>query len=175
MFDQFRDVFAPLGQRRHADRHHRQAVKEVLAELAGGDLGLEVARGRGDDAHVDRDLGGAADALEGLVDQHAQDLVLRLARHVGDLVDEQRAAMRLLERADLASSGAVRLFDAEQLDLHALRRDRRRVDDDERPAGATRQRVDGARDQLLAGTGRADDQDAAVGRRDLLDRSGAAG
>ena len=76
----------------------------------------------------------AADALEGLVDQHAQDLVLRLARHVGDLVDEQRAAMRFLERADLALLRAVRGLDAEQLDLHALRRDGGGVDDDERPA-----------------------------------------
>ena len=48
------------------------------------------------------DLAGAADALERLVDQHAQDLVLGLARHVGDLVDEQRAAVRLFQRADLA-------------------------------------------------------------------------
>ena len=41
--------------------------------------------------------------MEGLIDQHAQDLALGLARHVGDLVDEQRAAMGLLERADLAA------------------------------------------------------------------------
>ena len=112
----------------------------------------------------------AADALEGLIDQHAQDLVLRLARHVGDLVDEQRAAMRLLQRADLALLGAVRLLDAEQLDLHALRRDRGGVDDHERPVARGRQRVQMARGQLLAGARGADDQDAAVGRRDLLDR-----
>ena len=168
--DEIGNVLAPLGQRRHADRHHRQPVIEVLAEAAGGDLGLDVAAGRGDDAHVDRDLGGAADALEGLVDQHAQDLVLRLARHVGDFVDEQRAAMRLLERADLALLRAVRLLDAEQLDLHALGRDRGGVDDDERPAARGRTAREMARGQLLAGARRADDQDAAVGRRDLLDR-----
>ena len=54
------------------------------------------------------DLGGAAGALEGLIDQHAQDLVLGLARHVGDLVDEQRAAMGLFQRAGLALLLAVR-------------------------------------------------------------------
>ncbi len=37
-----------------------------------------------------------------LVDEHAQDLVLRLARHVADFVEIERAAVRLLERADLA-------------------------------------------------------------------------
>ena len=122
------------AQRRHADRHHREPVVQVLAELARGDLGFQVARGRGDDAHVDRDLAGAADALEGLIDQHAQDLVLRLARHVGDFVDEQRAAMRLLQGADLARPRCRCAVGAEQFDLHALRRDRGGIDDDEGPA-----------------------------------------
>ena len=51
---------------------------------------------------------GAADALEVLVDEHAQDAVLGLARHVGDLVDVERAAMRLLERADPAAASRRR-------------------------------------------------------------------
>ena len=105
----------------HADRHDRQPVIEILAEFSGGDLGLDIAAGRGDDAHVDRDLGAAADALEGLIDQHAQNLVLRLARHVGDFVDEQRAAMGLFERADLAALRAVAHLDAEQFDFHVSR------------------------------------------------------
>ena len=77
---------------------------EIFAETPGGDLLFEVACRRGDDAHVDADLRGAAGALERLVDQHAQDLVLGFARQVGDLVDEQRAAMRLFQRAGLALS-----------------------------------------------------------------------
>ena len=142
---------------------------EILAEFSGGDVGFDIAAGRGNDAHVDRDLGAAADALEGLIDQHAQNLVLRLARHVGDFVDEQRAAMRLFQRADLAALRAVAGLDAEQFDLHVLRRDGGGVDHDERPVGARRMRVNGARGELLAAARGADDQDAAVGRRDLLD------
>jgi len=57
------------------------------------------------------DLGGAACALERLIDQHAQDLVLGLARHVADFIDEQRAAMRLFQCAGLALLLAVGLFD----------------------------------------------------------------
>jgi len=49
-----------------------------------------------------------------------QDLVLGVARHVGDFVDEQRAAVRLLQRTHFALLRAVALLDAEQLDLHAL-------------------------------------------------------
>ncbi len=142
IFDEFGNILAPLGEPRHADRHDRQPMIKILAEFAGGDVGLDVAAGRGDDAHVDRDLGAAADALEGLIDQHAQNLVLRLARHVGDLVDEQRAAVRLFERADLAALRAVAGFDAEQLDFHLLRHDGGGVDHDERPVGARRQRVE---------------------------------
>ena len=132
--------------------------------------GFEIARGRRHDAHIDRDLGAAADALEGLIDQHAQDLVLRLARQVGDVVDEQRAAMRLFQRAGLASFRAVGLIDAEQFDFHALRRDRGGIDDDERAVRAAGQLMERARGKFLAGAGGADDQHAAVGRRHAFDR-----
>lgn len=110
---------------------------------------------------------GAADPLELLLDQHAQDLVLRLARHVGDFIDVENAAVGLLQRADLAL-GAVG-FGAEQLDLHAFGRDVGRTQRHERRALARRQRVDGARGEFLARTGRTDDHDAAVGRRDAFD------
>ena len=75
-------------------------------------------------------------ALERLIDQHPQDLVLGFARHVADFIDEERAAMRFFQRPRLALVLAIGLFDAEQLDFHALRRDRRGVDDDERSFGA---------------------------------------
>ena len=42
--DQLGDVLAPLRQARHAQRHHVQAVEQVLAEAAGGDLLAQVAR-----------------------------------------------------------------------------------------------------------------------------------
>src|SRR5438105_3573314 len=142
---------------------------EVIAETARRDFGLQIAAGRRYDAHVDADPPGPSDPLESLIDQHAQDLALGLPRQVADFVDEQRAGVRLLERADLAALRAVRRLDAEQLNLHALGRDRGRIDDDEWAAGASRSRVDGAGGQFLAGACRADDQDAAVGRRDLLD------
>ena len=84
--DQFGDVLAALRQRWDADRHHVQAVEQVLAEAALGDLGLQVARGGGDHADVDLHVLLAADAAEALFDQHAQDSALALARHVADVV-----------------------------------------------------------------------------------------
>ena len=71
--------------------------------------------------------------------------------------------MGFFQRAGLALLLAVGLLDAEQLLFHALRRDRGGIDDDKRPFGAARGRMQRARRQLLAGPGGADDQDAAVG------------
>ena len=48
-----RHVVGALAQRRRAQRHDVEAEVEILAELAGGDRRLQVAVGRGHDAHVD--------------------------------------------------------------------------------------------------------------------------
>jgi len=59
--------------------------------------------------------------------------------------------MGLLKCAGLALLLAVGLLDAEQFDFHALRRNRRGVDDDEGSFGAARRIVQRARRQFLAG------------------------
>ena len=95
IFDQFRNILAPLRERRYADRHDRQPVIEVFAEFSFGNLGFEIARRRGHDADIHADFRGSARALEGLIDEHAQNPVLGFARQIRDLIDEQRAAVRL--------------------------------------------------------------------------------
>jgi len=107
--------------------------------------------------------------LERLIDQHAKNLVLGVPRHVGDFVDEQRAAMGFFQRAGLARLLAIGLFDPEQFDLHPFRRDRRRVDDHEGAVGTARGVVQRARHQFLARARRADDHDAAVGLGGAVD------
>ena len=168
VLDEIGDVLAPLGETRHAQRHHVQAVIEILAEAPLAHVALEVAAGRGDDAHVDGDLLGAAEAQELLLDEHAQHLALRLERHVGDLVDVERAAVRFLERADLARAARA-VLGAEQLLLDPVGRHGGGVEHDEGAVRAMRLLVQKARGELLAGAGRAADQDAAVGRRDAVD------
>ena len=168
MLNQQRHILQPLSERRDRNRHDRQAMEQILAESPFADFPFKVAGGGGENADVDIDPVGAADALEGLVDKDAEDLVLGLARHVGDFVEVERAAMSFLEGADLACQ-AIDLLGAEELVLHALGRDRGGVEDDERPRGAGRQFVNGAGRQFLAGAGRPGNHDAAVGRRDFLD------
>ena len=89
-----RGVALALAQRRNVDDDLGQPVVEVLAEFAGGDLVLEALVRRADDAHVDRDLLPAADALDHALLQEAQQLRLQRHRQVADLVQEQRAAVR---------------------------------------------------------------------------------
>ena len=115
-------------------------------------------------------LGSAAEPLEALLNQYAQDLSLRLKRHVGDLVDIYRAVMRLFQRADLARSGACALLGAEQLELHAVRHHSGGVQHDERPVGAERFRVHHPGRELLAAARGSGDQHPAIGRRNLVDR-----
>ena len=142
------DVLAPVGERRQVHGHDVEPVIEILAEAAGGDLVGQDSRGRGDDAHVDLDGALAADPNEALIGQHAQDLALGRERHVGDLVEEERAAMRLLEQARAGELAA--LLAAEQFLLDPFGRHPRRGDDDERAVGARAPIVQEPRGDLLA-------------------------
>ncbi len=80
-------------------------------------------------------------------------LAWRSSGQLADLVQEQRAAVRLLERALVRAdrAGERALLVAEQLALDELLADRRAVHRDERALGARAAGVDGAGDQLLAG------------------------
>ena len=135
--NEFRNVFAPFREARHAQRHDVQAMIEIFAETAFPDVLIEIARRRRNDADVDRDLLRTAETQEFLLDEHAQDLALRLHRHVGDFVDIERSGMRLFERADLArAAGAI--LGAEEFFFDAIGNHRGGVEDDERTVGAQR-------------------------------------
>ena len=140
--------------------------------MPSADQRLQVAvRGR-DQPHVGPDRLVAADPLERLLLQQPQDLGLERQRHVADLVEEERAAVALLELADPPPLGAGEgtLLVAEQLALQQGLGDGGAVDGQERRLGPGAVLVDGARDQLLAGAALAGDQDGDVLGRDPADR-----
>ena len=125
--------------------------------------------GRGQDPDVDRDRLRAADALERHLLEHAQQLGLDLQVDVADLVEEERAAVGLLEPADAVAVGAgERPLDvAEQLALEQALREGRAVDLDERPCRAGAGGVDRRGQQLLARAALAADQHGRWAGRDL--------
>ena len=96
-----RDVLGSLAECRNPERHDVEAIEEVRTKSARLDLLFEGLVGGRDHAHVDLDRRAAADAFELTLLQHPQQLRLHRGRHVADLVEKQRAAMRALELARL--------------------------------------------------------------------------
>ena len=99
MAHQVGDVLAALAQRRDPNRHHVQAIEEVVAEQPLADQIAQLAVGRGDDADVGLDrLAPAHRGVFALL-QDPQQAGLGLERHVADLVQEEGPALGLLEAA----------------------------------------------------------------------------
>ena len=111
-----------------ASAHHVEPVEEVLAEAARRDLGLEVARGGGEHAHVDPPRLRVAERPHLLLLEHAQELHLQRGGQLAHLVEEERAAVGLEEeaaaRAVGAGEGALRV--PEELALEQRLRNRAR-------------------------------------------------
>ena len=157
---QFGDVFAALAQRRQVDRHAAQPVEEVFAESSLLDQGVQVLVRRGHDADVHRDALAAAQPLETSLLKQSQNLGLRVGRHVADFVQEQRAAVALLELADAAAvrAGKRSSFVAEQFAFQQRLGNGRTVDRQERRLAAAAVMIEGPGDQFLARPALAENQ-----------------
>src|SRR5581483_3745659 len=130
------DVAAPLAKRRQGERDDRQAIVEVLAELPAVDQLAEQAVRRRHHADVDGHGRRAAHAVDLVLLEDAEQLRLEPELHLADLVEEDRAAVRELELADLPADRAREraALVAEELALEEVARQRGAVDGDERPA-----------------------------------------
>ncbi|MNI76540.1 hypothetical protein D3C73_1327800 [compost metagenome] len=78
--------------------------------------------GRSDDSHIDLYGYMAAHTIELAIGQHPQQASLRIGRHVTDFVEEQGAAVRLLEAAasQVGRAGEGAFFVAEQFGFHQV-------------------------------------------------------
>ena len=168
---QHRDVRHALTQGRRPKLHHAQPKIEVLAKLAVADHLLQVFVRRRDDSHVRHQRLVAADPLEGALAEKPQQLDLRRLVDIADLVEEQRAALGLLEPPDatLVRAGECPLLVAEQLALKQRRRQRSAVHSNHRTPRARAKLVDRLGQKLLAGAALALDQDSRPRRRHLPD------
>ncbi len=132
VIDERRDVVFAPPERRDGDADDVQAVEEVGPEPAFRHERVEVLVGRGDDADVGPERLVRAEPVELPVLEEAQELDLGLGGEVADLVEEDRAAGRGLELADLPFVGARvgPLFRAEELGLDQGLRERGDVQGD---------------------------------------------
>src|SRR5438105_4395919 len=146
---------------------HVQPEEQVAAQRAALDRLFRILIRRGDQTHVERDRRFAAYPAYDFGLEHAQQLDLELHRHLGDLVEEQRAARGELEISVplLDGPGERAAHVPEQLALDEAGGDRAAIHRHELAGVALRKLVDGVGDLLLAGAALADEQDGHVGRR----------
>ena len=97
--DEERDVFLAIPQAGHGDIDDIEPVEEVVAEFAFADHFFEALVGGGDEADVGLEGLVAADALEDAGIEGAQDFDLGVGVDLADLIEEERAAVGLLETA----------------------------------------------------------------------------
>ena len=133
-------------------------------------LGQVPVRG-GQDPDLDRRALARAEGPELAVLQDAEELGLDGHRDLGDLVEEDRPSVGLLEQAALVPVGAGEgaLLVAEELRFEQALRDGGAVADDERLVLGGAEAVDGPGHDFLAGPGLAGDEDAREVLGDVLD------
>ena len=154
------------------DRDDIQAVVEVFPELASLDLLREIGVGRRDHPHVDLDRVVSAYSFELPFLQRAQQLGLQIDAHRGDLVEKQRAPVRLFKPAFPVGDGArERAADmAEQLRFEQCLRDGAAVEGDEVLAAPRTVVVDRAGHEFFPCAGLAGDQNRARGAGHRLEQ-----
>src|SRR5579863_1563209 len=101
MRNQHRNVFQALSKCWKGDGKDVEAIIEIHSELLLGHQGGKVLIGRCHDADVDATSISTAQPFELLFLQNSQQLGLQLQRNVADFIQEQRAAVRRLEAAQL--------------------------------------------------------------------------
>ena len=95
---QLRDVLAALAERRHAQRHHVQAMEQLLAEAAGGDLVLQIAEVEAS-TRTSTSTASCRRRARRTAPAAPRQRLCRGQRQVGHFLQQQRAAMRQLEGA----------------------------------------------------------------------------
>ncbi len=173
MFGKQEDIGAAIPQRRHLDQGDLQTEQQILAERAIFDQGMQVRVGRRHNPHVglDRRFGAEGPVLPVL--QEPQQRHLGAAIEGIDFVEQQGASLgernqALLRRTCIRVSAAAV---AEKLILDQRVGQCTAVHRDKGPFPAWAQIVQGTRNQLLAGTRFAADQDRHVAHRIASDES----
>ena len=148
MGDELGEIFEAIAQRRQGQRENVDAVEEVTAEFVISDAVFEVAVSGHDDADTDLDGLIATDAFDFTFFEDAKKLGLHGDGHIADLVEEESAALGLLEFSDVASgrAGESTFFVAEEFGLDQFGGNGGAIECDEGVFVARRFLVNGARD-----------------------------
>ena len=161
MLGEDRDVDPAVAQRREREANGVDAVEQVAAELAALHEAVDVAVGGGNDAGVHRHLLRPSGAEERPLLEDAEERSLLSPFERRHFVHEERPSRGQLEESGATplGTGECTALVAEEFGLDRHSSHRRAGDVDQGASSAFRQAVDCARDQLLAGSRLAGDQD----------------
>lgn len=173
MGDEHGDVVLAFAEGWHGDGDDVEAVEKVFAEATVADELLEVFVGGGEDADVDVDGEVVADAADFLFLEDAQEATLELGGHGTDFVEEEGAAVSVVEEAVLVgdSAGEGALTMAEEFGFEEVFGEGGAIDGDEGGVVAAGIVVEGSGDEFLAGAAFAEDEDGGVGIGDAFDHA----
>src|SRR6185437_888529 len=161
---QQRNVLLALTKGSHVKRNYVETIKKVFAEVAARDFILQVLIGGSDHAYIHLDSFIIAHASELLLIQLAQHLGLGFQAHVADLVQKQRALVRLFELALFVAgrAGESAFAMAKQLAFDPVFRNGGAIHFHKEIIFAQAVRVDCVRHQLFSRSRLTIDQHAAV-------------
>ncbi len=168
---QGRDGFRPFAKRRYVKLYHVQPIVKILSEVAILQGAFEITVGGRNDADIRADQLASADPCEPEILQDMQELGLKQARHLANLIQAQSSATREFEPARLPAVGTRKgpFFVTKQLGLEQLGRKRRTVHQNERPRASFRHGVNGARNHVLPYPALTSNQYGRVGASDQAD------
>ena len=155
----------PLPQGRDGDRYHVETIEQVFPEGLGAHHFGQVPVGGGDDSDIHGNGAGAAHPLDLTLLEHPQQLDLHIQGQLPNLVQEDGALVRQLERAHLsmaAGPGKGPLLIAEQFALYEGRRDGAAVDGEEPLLPPDTVLIDIVSELLLAHSGLSGEQHGGV-------------
>ncbi len=166
-----RDVSGAVTEGRKMDGDDVDAVVEVFAEAAGARHLFKVFVGGADEAEVDLAEGAAAEALDLVVFEDAEELGLKGEGEGGDLVEEEGAVVGELDLAGagLGGAGEGAFFATEEFRLDEVFGEGGAVEADVGLGGAAAEGDESAGDELFAGAAFATDEDVDAGVGNLLD------
>ena len=149
-----------------------EAVVEVLAEIAIPDGAFEVAISCGDNADIDFDGFMGTDAFDFAFLESAEDFGLSGEAEVADFVEEEGTAVGCFELAHAAlDAGSDAAFDAKEFGFDEGFGQGGAVEGDVGAIGAGAEGVEGAGDEVLAGTAFAGDENGDIGGGDAFDHA----
>ena len=171
MASQQRDIFPPLPQRWYFNRHHIQAIVEILAKTPGIHLCGKIAMGRRNQPDINRDNLVATDTLNFALLNRTQQTHLHHRRDIANFIEKQRAAVRLNKAPFPAFIGSSKrpFFVTEQFRFQQGFVECRTVERYQRFFATCATGVNRPGDQLFTGAGIAVDQHRGFRWRDECD------